>query len=165
MSTAPRPTESDDVQIDVENPETLDAIFCIERYFAELDGRFDGGFEPGRSIPADADELVEPHGLLLVARRAGGPIGCAAIKFHGADPAEVKRMWVAATARGLGLGRRLLVAVERRAAARGVTALRLETNRSLTEAIALYRSAGYTEVEAFNDEPFAHHWFEKHLGT
>lgn len=43
--------------------------------------------------------------------------------------------------------------------------VRLETNESLVEAIALYRSAGYAEVEPFNDEPYAHHWFEKRLGV
>ena len=41
--------------------------------------------------------------------------------------------------------------------------MRLETNQRLTEAIQLYRSAGYTEIPAFNDEPYAHHWFEKRL--
>jgi ribosomal protein S18 acetylase RimI-like enzyme len=41
--------------------------------------------------------------------------------------------------------------------------IRLETNRSLTEAIRLYRESGYREVERFNDEPYAHHWFEKEL--
>ena len=41
--------------------------------------------------------------------------------------------------------------------------MRLETNKTLKEAGALYRSAGYDEVEAFNDEPYAHHWFEKRL--
>jgi hypothetical protein len=44
-----------------------------------------------------------------------------------------------------------------------VRVLRLETNRALAEAIALYRAAGYREVAAFNDEPYAHHWFEKSL--
>ena len=72
-------------------------------------------------------------------------------------------MWVSADARGLGLGRRLLVEMERHAREAGVTVLRLETNSSLTEAIALYRSSGYQEVPAFNDEPYAHHWFEKRL--
>jgi ribosomal protein S18 acetylase RimI-like enzyme len=66
--------------------------------------------------------------------------------------------------RGLGLGRRLLTELEKQASARGTEVLRLETNRNLTEAIALYRAAGYTEVPAFNDEPYAHHWFEKRLG-
>lgn len=74
-------------------------------------------------------------------------------------------MWVAASVRGLGLGRRLLAAVEQHARDRHVQTLRLETNRSLTEAIALYRSPGYEEVPSFNREPFAHHWFEKHLAA
>jgi ribosomal protein S18 acetylase RimI-like enzyme len=72
-------------------------------------------------------------------------------------------MWVAGPARGLGLGRRLLAELEQRAAEHGVRVVRLETNKSLTEAIGLYRSAGYREVAAFNDEQYAHHWFEKRL--
>ena len=65
--------------------------------------------------------------------------------------------------RGLGLGRRLLDRLEGEAVRHGATAARLETNGALTEAIALYRAAGYEEVEPFNDEPFADHWFEKPL--
>ena len=72
-------------------------------------------------------------------------------------------MWIAPGARGLGVGRRLLQELERHAREAGVTVLRLETNRALTEAIALYRRSGYREVDAFNDEPYAHHWFEKRL--
>ena len=72
-------------------------------------------------------------------------------------------MWVAESARGLGIGRRLLAELEARAAKRGSRVVRMETNRALTEAIALYLSAGYAEVPAFNHEPFAHHWFEKRL--
>ena len=74
-------------------------------------------------------------------------------------------MWVSRAARGLGLGRRLLTELEAQAQAQahGVRVLHLETNQSLVEAIALYRSAGYREVPAFNDEPYAHHWFEKRL--
>jgi hypothetical protein len=73
-------------------------------------------------------------------------------------------MWVDPSMRGLGLGRRLLSALEDEAADLGSVRVRLETNRALREAIALYRSAGYREVPAFNDEPHAHHWFEKRLG-
>ena len=72
-------------------------------------------------------------------------------------------MWVAESARGLGIGRRLLAELESRAAAEGDRVVRLETNKALTEAIGLYRSAGYREIGAFNDEPYAHHWFEKNL--
>jgi ribosomal protein S18 acetylase RimI-like enzyme len=88
--------------------------------------------------------------------------GYGAVKFHPEGPSEIKRMWVAPTARGLGVGRRLLAALEQRAAG-SHTAVRLETNAALLEAIALYRSSGYREVAAFNDEAYAHHWFEKQL--
>ncbi len=151
------------VEIDVEDPASEDARACIGHYFAELDRRFDTGFDPDASNPAEVAELTEPAGLLLVARLRQEAIGCGALKLHGREPAEIKRMWVSPTARGLGLGRRLLAELETAAAERGATAARLETNRSLTEAIALYRSAGYREVAPFNDEPFAHHWFEKPL--
>jgi DNA-binding MarR family transcriptional regulator/GNAT superfamily N-acetyltransferase len=151
------------VNVDVEDPASPAARFCIESYFAELDTRFDAGFDPSRSISADVDELTEPAGLLLVARLRGEPIGCGALKLHGREPAEVKRMWVAPSARGLGVGRRILSELEERARQRAVGLLRLETNETLKEAGGLYRSAGYVEVEAFNDEPYAHHWFEKRV--
>jgi DNA-binding MarR family transcriptional regulator/GNAT superfamily N-acetyltransferase len=151
------------VDVDVEDPASTAARFCLDSYFAELDSRFDAGFDPSRSISAEVDELTEPAGLLLVARLRGEPIGCGALKLHGRAPAEIKRMWVAPTARGLGVGRRILSELEDRARERGATHVRLETNRTLKEAGGLYRSAGYVEVEAFNDEPYAHHWFEKRL--
>jgi len=163
MRTVDRLLTASSVVVGVEDPTTTDALFCLRSYFAELGNRFDAGFDPDRGISATADELVEPVGLLLVARLRGEPIGCGALKFHGAAPAELKRMWVSATARGLGVGRRMLRELEQQAKSRGVTTVHLETNRNLTEAIALYRSSGYREVAAFNDEPYAHHWFEKHL--
>jgi DNA-binding MarR family transcriptional regulator/GNAT superfamily N-acetyltransferase len=150
------------VQVAVVDPRHPDARYCIQAYFAELAHRFDGGFDPGRSISAADEELTPPAGLLLVATLHGDPVGCGGLILHG-DVADVRRMWVAPTTRGLGLGRRLLAELEARAAAHGVRTLRLETNGTLTEAIALYRTAGYREVEAFNDEPYAHHWFEKTL--
>jgi DNA-binding MarR family transcriptional regulator/GNAT superfamily N-acetyltransferase len=151
------------VEVDVKDPASPEARYCIQSYFTELDTRFDAGFDPSQSISADADELTQPAGLLLVARLRGEPIGCGALKLHGGEPAEIKRMWVAATARGLGVGRRILHELEQRARQRGVGLVRLETNKTLREATSLYRSAGYVEVAAFNDEPYAHHWFEKRL--
>ena len=151
------------VRIDAVDPSHRHAQHCVDQYFAELDRRFDAGFDPAASLPAELDELRPPDGLFLVATLHGEPIGSGALKFHGAEPTELKRMWVAANARGLGVGRRLLTELEERAAAGGSDTIRLETNQALTEAIGLYRSAGYREVEAFNDEPYAHHWFEKHL--
>jgi DNA-binding MarR family transcriptional regulator/GNAT superfamily N-acetyltransferase len=151
------------VEVEVVDPARPEAQFCLREYFAELGRRFDAGFDPELSISAGLDELRLPGGAFLLATLRGEPVGSGALKFHGAEPAELKRMWVAASARGLGLGRRLLDELEGLARSQGVRVVRLETNRSLGEAIALYRSAGYEEVAAFNDEPYAHHWFEKRL--
>jgi ribosomal protein S18 acetylase RimI-like enzyme/DNA-binding MarR family transcriptional regulator len=145
------------------DPTHRHAVYCVQEYFADLNTRLDVGFDPAQSNPAAVDDLRPPAGLLLVATLRSTPIGCGALKFHGPEPAEIKRMWVAESARGLGLGRRLLTELETHAVANGAQTVRLETNRSLVEAIGLYRSAGYVEVPAFNDEPYAHHWFEKHL--
>jgi GNAT superfamily N-acetyltransferase len=152
------------VGLEVEDPATADARWCIEQYFAELNERFEHGFDPSRSISADAHELVPPAGLLLIARLRGRPVGCGALKFHDRAPAELKRMWVARDMRGLGLGRRMLRELERLAQEAGARVVRLETNETLREAIQLYRDSGYREVPRFNDEPYAHHWFEKDLG-
>ena len=153
------------IELRVEDPNSDAARFCIQSYFAELDARFDEGFDPGRSISADGAELTEPSGLLLVGQLRDEPVACGALKFHPRAPAEIKRMWVAPSWRGVGVGRRLLAQLESHASKRGAKVVRLETNRSLREAIDLYRSAGFTEVEPFNAEPYAHHWFEKHLRT
>ncbi len=151
------------VRFAVEDPTTPDARWCAEQYFSELNARFEAGFDPSLSISADAHELTPPAGALLIARLCDQPVGCGALKFHPGAPAELKRMWVAPEARGLGLGRRLLQELERHARDTGVKVLRLETNRALKEAIELYRGSGYCEVKAFNDELYAHHWFEKQL--
>jgi DNA-binding MarR family transcriptional regulator len=137
-----------------------DAQWCIAQYFAELGERFAGGFDHAITLAAGPDAF-EPPGCFLVARLDGRAIGCAGLKVIDERIGEVKRMWVAPSARGLGLGRRLLAAIEERAQQGGLRTLRLETNGSLTEAIALYRKTGYHEVPAFNTEPYAHHWFAK----
>jgi DNA-binding MarR family transcriptional regulator/GNAT superfamily N-acetyltransferase len=151
------------VRISPLDPEHPDAIFCLGEYAKELDTRFEGGWDPARSLPVHAPELRPPAGLLLVATLADEPVGCGGLRLHGDEPAEVKRMWVSPTARGLGVGRRLLAELERRAVELGAPATCLETNRTLVEAIAMYRSAGYEEVEPFNAEPVADHWFAKRL--
>jgi DNA-binding MarR family transcriptional regulator/GNAT superfamily N-acetyltransferase len=151
------------VRVEPTDPRQPGARHCLGAYFAELAARFVGGFDPARSIPAADEELLPPAGLLLVATLHDEPVGCGALKFHDGAPTEIKRMWVAPTVRGLGVGRRLLAELEAVSGARGARTLRLETNKALTEAIGLYRAAGYREVDAFNDEPYAHHWFEKTL--
>lgn len=165
MTTVERLLLASLVQVAVADPTGAAAQRCLAAYAAELDARFDVGFDPARSISATPEELTEPAGLLLLAWLRDEPIGCGALKLHGHGPAEVKRMWVDPSARGMGVGRRILRELEQAARERHVTALRLETNRALREAISLYRAAGYVETAPFNDEPYAHHWFEKRLSA
>ncbi len=149
------------VQIKAEAADSAGAQWCIEQYFGEIASRFDAGFDPGNTISANADEMTPPAGIFVIARLGGQPIGCGGLKVKDRKLGEIKRMWVSPDARGLGLGRRLLETLERHAREFGLRTLRLETNRALTEAQALYRRCGYVEVAPFNDEPYAHHWFEK----
>jgi DNA-binding MarR family transcriptional regulator/ribosomal protein S18 acetylase RimI-like enzyme len=151
------------VEVAIDDPRSPAARYCLESYYAELNSRFDTGFDPERAISTTAEELTEPAGLLLVARLHGEPVGCGALKLQGDVPFYIKRMWVAPEARGLGVGRRLLAELEDHARHRGADVVHLETNKTLREAATLYRSAGYVEVDPFNDEPYAHHWFEKRL--
>jgi DNA-binding MarR family transcriptional regulator/GNAT superfamily N-acetyltransferase len=151
------------VEIRPVEPTDPDARRCLEAYFAELNRRSESGFDPATGVTAEPHELRPPAGVLLVAYLGAEPIGCGALKHYRDAPSDIKRMWIAPSARGLGLGRRLLAELEDRIRAAGGDTARLETNRVLTEAIAMYRKAGYVEVPPFNDEPFADHWFEKRL--
>jgi DNA-binding MarR family transcriptional regulator/GNAT superfamily N-acetyltransferase len=164
MADVQRLLRASGVRIERVAPTTSEARWCVAQYFAELNRRFEQGFDPEQSIPAEDDDMVPPGGAFLVATVEGEPIGCGAVKTIAPGVGSLKRMWVAESARGLGLGRRLLAALEEEARALGIGTLRLETNRTLTEAIALYRSAGYVEVPPFNADPYANHWFEKRLG-
>jgi DNA-binding MarR family transcriptional regulator/GNAT superfamily N-acetyltransferase len=151
------------LRIERVSPASSAARACVASYFAELDHRFETGFDPAASLPAEERELMPPRGSFLLASIDGEPVACGAVKLIASGVGSLKRMWVAESARGLGIGRRMLEALEAQARALGVTTLRLETNRTLDEAIRLYRSAGFREVPAFNADPYAHHWFEKTL--
>lgn len=151
ITIAPEPADSDDVRR------------CFERYYAELDERFEGGFDVAAALPLGLDDLTPPRGLVLVARSAGTAVACGAVKLNHPDVGEIKRMWVAPEARGRGLGGRMLEALEARAVAAGKSLARLETNRRLVEAVAMYHRRGYVEVAPFNDERYGDHWFEKRL--
>ncbi|HEY1276131.1 MAG TPA: helix-turn-helix domain-containing GNAT family N-acetyltransferase [Thermoleophilaceae bacterium] len=146
-----------------EDPSSPDARWCLGHYFAELAERFEEDFDPGRTLPADASELVPPAGAFLIARVSGQPAGCGALKTHEPGVGEIMRMWVDRAHRGLGIGARLLAALEEQALELGHDAVRLYTNRSLGEAKAMYSAAGYREIERYNDDPYANHWFEKRL--
>jgi len=151
------------IRVAVTDPRQPGAREARDRYFAELGRRFPGGFDPATAIQVGDDDLTPPAGLLLLATLHGRPVGCAVAKVHEGGWAHAKRMWVDGSVRGLGLGRRLLTVLEDEVRGLGVDVLRLETHSSLHEAIGLYRSAGYREIGRFNDEVYAHHWFEKSL--
>jgi len=151
------------VEITLAMPDSAAAQWCLEQYFAELGERFDTGFDPARSNSASPDEMTPPAGFFALARLDGAPVGCGVLKVGSRGTGEIKRMWTAPSARGLGIARRLLRWLEATAREAGLTRLRLETNRTLVEAQALYRSEGFQEVAPFNAEPYAHHWFEKRL--
>ena len=163
MGTIERLLRSSAVRLSVEPPDSPAARYCLERYFEELTARFETGFDPARSIPVVPAQLTAPQGYFVLATLNGEPVGCGALKCHAAY-GEIKRMWVATSVRGLGLGTRILHYLEELARERRLPLLRLETNKALTEAQSLYRRNGFREVPAFNDEPYAHYWFEKVLG-
>ncbi len=144
------------------DPRHRDARQCLQTYYGELAVRFRDGYDPALSPVADA-EMTPPAGLLLVASLHGEPVGCGVLIFCPDAVGLVKRMWVSPAVRGLGLGRRLLYELEDRARANGVRLMRLETRDELAEAIGMYQTSGYREVDPFNDEFYADHWFEKPL--
>jgi ribosomal protein S18 acetylase RimI-like enzyme len=82
----------------------------------------------------------------------------------GRERYEVKHLWLAPVARGRGAGRRLLDELERRAVGFGARELVLDTNASLAAAGGLYRSSGFTEIEPYNENPNATHWYGKRVG-
>jgi len=149
FTIAAEPADNDDVR------------WCFEQYYEELGRRF--GYVVDRALLLGLDELTPPRGLVLIARELGKPVGCGAVKLGVEDIGEIKRMWVSEHVRGQGLGGRLLEALEEEAIAAGKSITRLETNKTLLAAMAMYRRHGYHEVSAFNDEPFGDHWFEKDL--
>lgn len=145
------------------DPSAADAQRCLAQYFAELAVRFPGGYDPKADEAALVRDFAAPKGCFLIARLYEEPIACAALRTCAPGTGEIKRMWVATEVRGLGVARRLLAQLERIARRRGMRAVRLDTNASLTEAIRLYQACGYRKIARFNDNPYAQHWFEKRL--
>ena len=163
MTEVERLIEASMVKFGVEDPESADAKWCLQQYFEELNARFDGGFDASKSRPTAPEEIRPPAGAFVIARLRGRPVGCGLVKCQRGGAAHIRRMWVAPSARGLGVGRRLLQELEQRAGELGARTVQLDTNKALSEAISLYQRAGYKKVKPFSDEPYAHHWFAKRL--
>jgi DNA-binding MarR family transcriptional regulator/ribosomal protein S18 acetylase RimI-like enzyme len=161
MSEVERLMRAFAIGIALEPAGSVDAETCLTAYYAEIAERFETGFDPAVGLPTGVEEMTPPKGLFLMARLDGEPIGCGALLIEPGGVGHIRRMWISAEQRGLGLGRRMLTALEDEARDLGLDTVRLETNRTLAEAQALFRSSGYREVAPFNNETYAHHWFEK----
>jgi len=113
--------------------------------------------------PLSADELRPPGGAYLVGFAGDTPVAGGGLRRLGEDVAEIKRMYVRPAARSRGVARALLTALEEEAVSLGYAAARLDTGPKQVHGLALYRSAGYADVEPYNDNPFACFWGEKRL--
>ncbi|MFU8874280.1 GNAT family N-acetyltransferase [Micromonospora sp. SL4-19] len=148
-------------------PDAPDAAALLREYMAEMVRRWYGRPERPEEVTAalaemPSDDLAPPTGLLLLARHDGRLAGCAGLRRH-PDWAELTRVYVRPAHRGTGGGAALLAAAEAHARAAGADRIRLDTRADLVEARALYARHGYVEIPAFNEGPYAQHWFEKLL--
>jgi GAF domain-containing protein/N-acetylglutamate synthase-like GNAT family acetyltransferase len=133
-------------------------------YMALVRERLGPGFVPEEAIFATERVFEEERAAFVVLYARGRPVGCGGVRSLGPELAEIKRMFVTAGARRRGHGRRLLAELERRAAEAGAKRVRLLTTDVLTEASALYESAGYTEIQAHEVEGRRDVWLERRLG-
>ncbi len=164
LATAERLVRAATAEFAVVDPGYPPARQALDSYFAELDARFPTGFAPGEAgAPEDAAGMSPPRGAFLVVADDADVVGCGGVALLDDTTAEVKRMWIDPAWRGLGLGPRLLAKLEAQAVTLGRSRVVLDTNTSLSEAIALYRRAGYRAIDRYNANPYAQHWFEKHL--
>ena len=141
------------------------ARWALAQYFDELDRRFVSGFNTDEALDEATPSFNSPAGLFVVAMLGHDVVGCGGVQWIDAQAAEIRRMWVDSARRGIGLGKRLLGHLEGEVLSSGRRRVVLDTNECLTEAISMYRGLGYHEIERYNENPYAHHWFEKVLGA
>jgi DNA-binding MarR family transcriptional regulator/predicted GNAT family N-acyltransferase len=163
MGEVERLVRAASVDVTAEAPDSADARRCLDAYFTELAARFKGGYDADTDDSAPAEAMAPPSGLFVIARLDGDAVGCGGLKRTDKATAEIKRVWTAPSARGMGVARRVLRTLEAAARDMDLKTLRLGTNRALTEAHALYRRQGFREIARFNDNPYEHYWFEKRL--
>lgn len=149
------------IDFDVVDPAGDEAVRAMQTYFAELAARFPDGFDPGDTLIVDASAMRRPTGSFVVARSDDTVAACGGVQRHDATTAEIKRMWVDPGWRGEGLGKRMLTRLEAEVESLGYDNVVLDTNDTLTEAIAMYERAGYRSIERYNDNPYAKRWFAK----
>jgi GNAT superfamily N-acetyltransferase len=155
---------SDEIGITIEpaDAHSAEVQALLESYLAEIQAAF--GYDDTHGAPTEPAEFAPPNGQFLVVRdRTGTATGCGGVRLLDPGTAEVKRMWLHPSMRGRGAGGKLLNALEAEAVALGARRGVLDTNATLTTALALYRAAGWLEIENYNDNDEATHWFAKEL--
>jgi len=138
---------SNDVTIQLESPRgngVNELIRALDSYLSAL-------YPPASNHFLDLEQLSQPAIRFFVARRAGAPLACGALRIDAEGYGEVKRMYVAPAARGEGLGRAILARIEEEARRQGLRLMRLETGIHQAEAIALYRRSGYADCPPFGE--------------
>ncbi len=144
------------------DPRDHDARAALQRYLDEI-ATVLGDPALGPAALDDVDDYLPPTGRFLLGRLGDRVVGCGALRTIEPGIGEIKRMWVDPATRGRGVGAGLLAVLEDLARTIGIATLRLDTSRVLTAAQALYSSKGYAEIERYNDNPDATHFFEKTL--
>lgn len=160
LATADLLVRAATVTIRTVDPAAPEARAAMAAYFGELDARFPQGFDPGPHTEEDDATLRAPQGAFVVAVSDGEPVAGGGVREYDGT-AEIKRMWVSPDWRGAGLGARLLRHLEGLARDLGHAVVRLDTQETLTDAIAMYERAGYQRVERYNDNPYATHFYAK----
>ncbi len=149
--------------IETADPDSVEARACLTAYFDLLVERIP---DIQRSHVPDPDphagDFRPPAGLFLLARLDGRVVGCGCFKTALPGTVEIKRLWVDPAARGQGVARRLMAELEASARQRGHSSARLDTNDALSEAIALYRRDGWTDIAPYTTFP-ATCWLGKRL--
>jgi GNAT superfamily N-acetyltransferase len=161
LATADLLVRAATVDIQSVHPASREAKQAVQNYFDELDRRFPTGFDPGDHH--DDEHMAPGAGAFVVATSDGEPVACGGVQELEPDVGEIKRMWVHPAWRGAGLGSRLLRHLEDVARELGHHTVRLDTNGTLVEAIAMYEGAGYRHIGRYNGNPYAQAWFEKEL--
>jgi GNAT superfamily N-acetyltransferase len=141
-----------------------DAAALVRALHDEMAVIYDGLDMDSSNMPrTSAADLRAPHGIFLVGYEEGVPVCCGGVKRLDERHCELKRMYVVSHARGRGVARRLLGALEHAAVQLGYTIARLATGPRQPGAQHLYESAGYVVIGNFNNDPEASFFGEKPL--
>ena len=151
------------IEVRTEAADSLVAVRLVEAMVAEMEGLYELERGTGLGLSAPPADFTPPGGAFVVVYEDGKPVAGGGIKRDEDGVAEIKRMYVAPEARGKGLGRRLLEALEDAARELGYARIRLDTGPRQPLAQAMYERSGYHPIENYNGNPQAAFWGEKVL--